>query len=140
MSAIEMRNRVKSMNRQFNGHIETLQRVYPMHKLNPNAKSYETTFLSAEGAMDRINGNLHSVQMQARDKIRTLNRSIKMLDNQIDQLTSKNSKLGKRNSSLTDAKATAVEQTDNYTSIYRSHIFSIAALFGTGAVLAAKML
>ena len=59
---------------------------------------------------------------------------------EMDQLTTKNTKLGKRNTTLTDAKATAIEQTDNYNSIYRSHIFSIAALIGTGAIMATKML
>ena len=134
-----MRSKVQTLNKEFSGHLESLNRVYPMYKLNPDSSVYKKSFLTAQANIEKANGGLHSIQMQARDKIATLNRSIKMMDNQIDDLTNTNKKLNKRNITLTDARESAVAQAQNYTSIYRFHIFSAAALFGAGAAMVAKM-
>ena len=135
----ELTTKMEALDREFNGSIESLVSIYPMYKLNPESRTYSSSYADSNGRLSSVSAGFHSLQAQARNKITTLNSSIQSLDRRIRDLTEENSRLKERSYELVGAKQSSTGQAAAYQSLYRQHIFSAAALVGTGAVMVAKM-
>ena len=133
-------SRMNELDQMFDNSLESLVAVYPRYKTNPSFSSYAKPYETSKRSLESVSSEFHTIQGGVRDRIAVLNRSISGMDREIDDLTEENSTLAKRNRTLVGAKNASVGQVESYVSVYRHHVFSIAALVGTGAILVAKMI